>query len=384
MPTLRAVRRSSGWVRYPLEVFLGFPLRLLSTRVAAGALSAFGIPALRTGTVLTMPGFTLQIGSPCSGLNTITGVLMIVAFHSILTGAGWMEAAVLLLASLPAALLANALRIVAIGAVGSLGRADLALGVVHDWSGFVTFAVALAVLFVLATVLRRRRAEPGATPSADAHTDVPSVDRAWVLARVLTLLMAVGTADWILARSSRQGSLPDLHSFPAVIVAAQAAEEPLTDEERELQVDTGGQIVRRVYRTGEQTVWAALVTAGASWRVHHPPEFCYTAQGWTVLQNSVYEDPGRASYRELLAERDGERRVIQYWFTDGNRSTTNLMDRWFQGLAAAFRGQSGHPWLMVTLSARETDVEALDRLRGEIRKTADSWIAAGPGVPPSS
>lgn len=368
-------------VRYPLEVFLGFPLRLVSTQAAEWAIGACGLPVLRSGTVLTMPGITLQIGSPCSGLNVLTGVLMLAAFHAILTRAALVEGVTLVAAAVPAALAANTLRIAVLGIVGTVFGSEAALGAVHEYSGLGTFALAMGLVWLLSAGLQRVRAPRAARSEVPAAGGQPL---AWSRTggRLATLLLIAATADWMVGRIPRAGlDLPDTATFPRVVAAAPSADEPLTDDERELIAATGGQIARRAYEVDGRTVWMALVTAGSSWRIHHPPEFCYLAQGWTVLQNDVITRKGGPGYRELLTDRDGERRLVQYWFTDGSRATTNLLERWFHGLATAFRGRSARPWLMVTLSARERDAEALDALRVQIQVAADEWIA-GRGTAP--
>ncbi len=358
-------------VRYPLEVFLGFPLRLVSTQAAEWAIGACGLPVLRSGTVLTMPGITLQIGSPCSGLNVLTGVLMLAAFHAILTRAALVEGVTLVAAAVPAALAANTLRIAVLGIVGTVFGSEAALGAVHEYSGLGTFALAMGLVWLLSAGLQKVRAPRAAAPQVPAAAGQP-LSWSRTGGRLAMLLLIAATVDWMVGRVPRAGlDLPDTATFPRVVADAP------TDDERELIAATGGQIVRRAYLVDGRTVWMALVTAGSSWRIHHPPEFCYLAQGWTVLQNDVITRKGGPSYRELLTDRDGERRLVQYWFTDGSRATTNLLERWFHGLATAFRGRATRPWLMVTLSAREADAEALDALHVQIQVAADEWIAPG-------
>ncbi len=98
------------------------------------------------------------------------------------------------------------------------------------------------------------------------------------------------------------------------------------------------------------------------------------AQGWTLLENQPHDHASGGAFRELTAEKEGQRRRVQYWFTDGSRSTANLISRWFASLETGFRGREHHPWLLVSISALEKDSGLLDAMRPKIREEAEKWL----------
>jgi EpsI family protein len=350
---------------------------LLSSWLGEQILWVVGLEVVRVGTVLTVPHFTLQVGAPCNGLNLLTGLLMLGAFHAIVSKMRLLPGLLTVAACLPAAVLANALRIGAIAAVGSWWDADLALRWFHDYSGFVSLVLAMGVVVTLGKLFERL---PVPVFLADLATEKPSRGHggASYLVHFCVLLAMTAIPDWAIARGRQTIAPPALAAFPAKVGGMVSVAEELTAEERNLEATTGGEIKRRAYSKGVQTVWVALVTTGASWRVHHPPEFCYAAQGWTVLDNRLRQARGSESYRELLVEKDGDRRVVQYWFTDGQRTTASALSRWLAALESGFQGRRRYPWLLVIQSSRAHDVSLLDQFRESLRQAALGWLTAWP------
>ncbi len=366
-------------LRYPLEIFLGFPLSLLSARLGEQALRVVGLAVERSGTVLTVPNFTLQVGAPCNGLNLLTGLLMLGAFHAIVSRMRAVAGLLTVATCIPAAVLANALRIAAIAAVGSWWDADLALRWFHDYSGFVSLVLAMGVVVAAGKLFERLPAVAGPAGEGRGEPVAARGNGSVHLLNFCLLLAMAALPDWAIARGRQTVSPPPLASFPAEVGGLGSVAEPLTADELNLEATTGGEILRRAYSRDRRTVWVALVSAGASWRVHHPPEFCYVAQGWTVLENRQTADAGGQDYRELLVEHAGDRRVVQYWFTDGELTTASALARWLAALEAGFQGRRRYPWLLVIQSSRAHDVESLDRFRAPLRQAARGWLAAWPG-----
>jgi exosortase len=124
-----------------------FPLQLIASRVAETSLTLFGIPVLREGNILELPRQSLSVVEACSGIRS----LLSLAFLSLVYGyffdkRNWMRA-VLLAATVPIAVAANASRVTLTGLLGEYNP-ELAEGFFHGASGWVIFMVALAILIV--------------------------------------------------------------------------------------------------------------------------------------------------------------------------------------------------------------------------------------------
>lgn len=131
-----------------------FPLQLIASRAAEGAISLLQIPVIREGNVLELSSQKLNVVEACSGIRS----LLTLTFLSLVYGYFfetrlWLRA-VLFLSTIPIAIIANAGRVTLTGVVSEF-RADLAEGMFHEAQGWVIFMVALFILVVLHQLILR-------------------------------------------------------------------------------------------------------------------------------------------------------------------------------------------------------------------------------------
>jgi exosortase len=122
-----------------------FPLQLIASRAAEGALLMLGIPVLREGNVLEMAQQRLSVVEACSGIRS----LLSLTFLSIVYGyffetRAWVRVA-LFLSTIPIAIIANAARVTLTGILTQYDP-ELAEGFFHTASGWVIFMIALAIM----------------------------------------------------------------------------------------------------------------------------------------------------------------------------------------------------------------------------------------------
>jgi exosortase len=125
-----------------------FPLQLFASRVAEILLGWDNIPVLRDGNVLTLASQTLSVAEACSGIRSLLSLSFLSLVYAYFFDAKvWMRYA-LFVCVLPVAILANAGRVTITGIL-SEHNTELAKGVFHEMEGFVIFAIAFAMIFVL-------------------------------------------------------------------------------------------------------------------------------------------------------------------------------------------------------------------------------------------
>ena len=122
-----------------------FPLQLFASAVAEIALSLIGIPVLREGNVLELASQKLSVVEACSGIRS----LLSLTFLSLVYGfffdkKQWMRW-VLLGATIPIAIVANASRVTITGIISEINT-EFANGFFHILEGWVIFMVALGLL----------------------------------------------------------------------------------------------------------------------------------------------------------------------------------------------------------------------------------------------
>lgn len=133
---------------------IAFPLRLLASRLAAGALFVLGVPCVREGNVLRLPGADLQVVDACSGIRSLVALLSLALLLGYLELRGWPRRVALVLLAVPAALLANALRLVASGLLAYLVGPAAAQGLFHEAAGLAVFGLECAMVLAGAWALR--------------------------------------------------------------------------------------------------------------------------------------------------------------------------------------------------------------------------------------
>ncbi len=123
------------------------PLQLFASSVAEYLLATLGVPVLREGNILELSTQRLDVVEACSGIRsllTLTFLSLVYAYF--FDKKVWMRAA-LLIATVPIAISANALR-VTITALLTEYKPELAEGLFHTAEGWVIFMLALTMLMI--------------------------------------------------------------------------------------------------------------------------------------------------------------------------------------------------------------------------------------------
>lgn len=128
------------------------PLQLLASRLAEHSLSWMGIPVVREGNVLELPSQSLSVVEACSGIRSLLSLTFLSLVYGYLFDRRVGMRIVLLAATVPIAIAANAGRVTITGLLSEY-RSDLAEGFFHLAEGWVIFLAALAALLVLHRLL---------------------------------------------------------------------------------------------------------------------------------------------------------------------------------------------------------------------------------------
>ena len=136
---------------------VAFPLQLFATSASADVIRGIGIPVLHEGTMLYFAKASLEVVEACSGIRSMLAYLTLGILFIHLAGntIGRMGKAILLLSTIPLALLVNILRISGTGVLAQFFGGQVARGFLHEFSGMVVFAFGF-VLFWLESLLLKR------------------------------------------------------------------------------------------------------------------------------------------------------------------------------------------------------------------------------------
>lgn len=142
-------------VPIPAIIFnqIAFPLQLLASRFGETALNVASIPVLREGNVIILAHTTLEVAEACSGIRSLVSLLTLGIVYGYFTDSrSWMRW-LIAFATIPIAIVTNGMRVAGTGIAAHYYGAEVATGFFHDFSGWVVFIVAFALLFLLVRAL---------------------------------------------------------------------------------------------------------------------------------------------------------------------------------------------------------------------------------------
>jgi exosortase len=123
-----------------------FPLQLFASSVAETVLGLINIPVLREGNILVLASQSLSVAEACSGIRSLLSLTFLSLIYAYLFDKRvWMRW-VLLFATVPIAILANAGRVTITGILSEEVSTDLAHGFFHSLEGYVIFVIAGAMM----------------------------------------------------------------------------------------------------------------------------------------------------------------------------------------------------------------------------------------------
>ena len=144
----------------PFADDLALDLQSISVGSSGWLLRVLGLSITISGAEIVLDDMTFSVGLPCSGMNTLIALLAFAALYAYLLVGPSFKRVVLLLWSIPIAILANILRIASIILVAYYYNEDFALGFYHDLSNLLVFLLAFICLFLLGRILGCRLIAP--------------------------------------------------------------------------------------------------------------------------------------------------------------------------------------------------------------------------------
>jgi exosortase len=139
---------------------LTLPLRVLAAKGAVFITKGLlDVPVERIGTKLLDPNGvygSFDVAAECSGIRSFTALLAITTIFSVLTMRTLWRRAVIIVATIPLALICNIMRVTTIILAANAYKTATAGKFVDSYFGYVTYAVAIGGVFLLAHWLKEK------------------------------------------------------------------------------------------------------------------------------------------------------------------------------------------------------------------------------------
>ncbi|UCC22178.1 MAG: exosortase [Planctomycetota bacterium] len=142
------------------------PLQSWATSSAAFCLELLGYSVVREGNIISLNGITVAVAEACNGLRMVMAFVVITGLVVLLVQRAWWEKLIVLLSSLPIALLCNTIRLTITAVAFTVLSGEKWEGVFHDYGGYAMMPLALAVVIFELWLLMKLTTVPEETLQA--------------------------------------------------------------------------------------------------------------------------------------------------------------------------------------------------------------------------
>ena len=365
----------------PLPRFLlkmaTFRLKLFSTAATTRFLQGLGLAMAREGNHVHIPGGTVVVGEVCSGLKYLISLTAFGALYSYLSSLPKYRKGLLFVLALPIAILANVARVVIMVLIAyGWGVPATEHWYVHDLVGFLLFACAFGMLFVVESMLRGDVDVPGlglrfsggesgsaSEDSGDAGDGAGTGPGHVPVFAISVLLVTAGLTTYLEWPRSEPPAMEFSLNVPRRLGQWVGEDEPVSETVYSM-LGTENVLVR-TYQGGphgDSAMLGIVAVRGGGRRVH-PPEECLKGGGYEILTRQVrgvnISTPSGdlvVPVRELILRKQDSRRLAWYFYKAGDDFQSNY---WIHEAAVILRRVT-RPQTADVLVLLETEVSEND------------------------
>lgn len=136
---------------------VAFPLKLFVTKVSVASLQILGVIVMREGNIIMFPSTTLEVADACSGIRSLMSLIALSVAYAFFLKTTTLKRWVIIISAVPFAIITNAMRVIVTGVLAQWWGAKAAEGFFHEFAGLAVFALAMALLVGLGSLLCRER-----------------------------------------------------------------------------------------------------------------------------------------------------------------------------------------------------------------------------------
>ena len=133
----------------PAQIYsvITIPLQLFVSNASVELAKFMDIPVLREGNVIHLPGYALEVVQACSGLRSMTSLILLSVLFAYFRLNTKLLRGILFFAAVPIAVFVNIIRVLMMILAFHFYNYDLTAGMIHTVFGVLIFMFALLLLF---------------------------------------------------------------------------------------------------------------------------------------------------------------------------------------------------------------------------------------------
>lgn len=117
----------------------------------------------------------------------------------------------------------------------------------------------------------------------------------------------------------------------------------------------------------------------------HRPELCYPSQGWKIVESGRTRMPyngNEVQATKVVAEKDGAREIIVYWFASGSRTESNYLKQQYLMALDRFQTQKyGWAFVRINCAVMYSDAETIKTMRDLAASASQPLVSILTGSP---
>lgn len=135
---------------------IAFPLKLFATKLAVMIIKVTGTPVYGDGNIIYLTNTTLEVVDACSGLRSLISLLALTGFFVLISVQySAVKKMILFISAVPIAVALNVVRLTITALLARQYGPEVANGFLHDFSGFLVFAMAVVIVLLLNKLLSK-------------------------------------------------------------------------------------------------------------------------------------------------------------------------------------------------------------------------------------
>ena len=383
-------------VPLPVAIYISTSaeMQLLASKLGMVFISLFHVPATLDGNIINLRFAKLEVAEACSGLRYLFPLVSFAFLTSMLVADRFWKKAVIVMSSVPIAIILNAGRIAMIAVLLERFGIDTSSGSAHAFEGFAVFFFCILLLFLEVWCLLKIGKPRGRFVLADLLSlNLKDLQRliSWPLSRTSLLagiILLAGTSI-VASLPPRTEIIPQRHPFALFPMEFGSWHGTPQTLDRDSLNALGLTDYLMADYANEATDSGALnfyIAYYASQRagIHaHSPQLCIPGGGWSIISQSIVDVPFAAgasiSANRVVIEKRGARQVVYYWFEERGRHIAKEGELKYYALKdALIDNRSDGALVRVVASVRGDDEAAADSMArkfvGEIGPLLPSFV----------